>query len=107
MWCIICCAHHRVALTGVMNGGRCTCGDAFGRHGNAYELLCNVTCRHGWQEQNCGGLNENAIYRIVRGQSPTAGTRLSHHLMLCTAIYNLLRYTNNVKKLQSLFPSPL
>ena len=58
-------------VTGLTNGGVCSCGDTFGKHGAQWEAMCNVTCVNGWAEQNCGGEQTNAVYRVVRGDDVT------------------------------------
>lgn len=47
---------------GVQDGGKCSCGYVFGRHGEANNDDCYLNCDDGWGEQNCGGELENAIY---------------------------------------------
>ncbi len=59
--CAELCMKDGYKFSGVQNGGRCFCGDSYGKHGAADETDCRLHC-DGWGTANCGGEIANAVY---------------------------------------------
>ena len=58
------CAHRctHFDFFGMRAGGRCGCGDTFGRHGSVDDARCNVPCS-GEPGRDCGGAEHLSVYR--------------------------------------------
>ena len=60
----------------VHNGDECWCSNSYGNNGPSDEAECNVRCKGGYAEQNCGGNGHIAVYVTEKGRIGIAQMQL-------------------------------
>ncbi|PAA47403.1 hypothetical protein BOX15_Mlig019494g2 [Macrostomum lignano] len=58
------CRKYQAKYFGLQEGISCWCGQEFGKHGKAEEVMCSTRCV-GERKDRCGGLLHNSVYKIV------------------------------------------